>query len=159
MLKISKEIILYSLIVNDFFCLILLSMFRGWLIIQIKFRTNSKNQIYSYQYIFNIILGFIKNFKKMLKIRGMGFKVSVVKTKLIIKIGLSHRIIYILENNLKIKYNNKQFIIIYSRCLSSIKNFYFLFQKFNSKNKYKKKGNFFKGIIYFLKFNSKKTKF
>ena len=166
LLNIPKEIVSYSFIVNKIFVLVFISLYRGWSVLKLNAQgfVLKLNNIYFYKcnnfnICNNIILGLYKNYNKFLKLRGMGFKYLLVRYSLLLKINFSNRLVYNIENNMKIYYKTKQQINVVSRCLFKIQNLMFFFNDLNRKHIYKKKGVFIKGYIYFLKFSSKKLKF
>ena len=112
MLCLPKEVVFYSFIVKNILLVVILSMFRGWSIIRVKV-TNFFSKFYSL--LFVVYLGMYKNFNFFFKFRGVGFKVSVLKSNLIFKLGYSHRILYNINSNKKIYYKEKQILNIYSR--------------------------------------------
>lgn len=156
MLCLPKEVVFYSFIVKKILLVLILSMFRGWGIIKLNV-TNFFSRFYSL--LFVVYLGMYKNFNFFFKFRGVGFKVSVLKSNLIFKLGYSHRILYSINSNKKIYYKEKQVLDISSRNWLHIKKLFYFFQKLNVRKKYKKKGVFFKGMFFFFKLSSKKAKF
>lgn len=104
-------------------------------------------------------LGCYKNFVQLLNLRGMGYKVLLVKSTLVLKLSQSHRLVYTLKKNLKVLYINKQILKVLSKSLNLLKKVIYFLQKYGKINTYKKKGIFFKGSIVSLKISSKKSKF
>ena len=166
----SKEIILYCFNKNSNLFLILISNLQGWGLVQLKYKffIIKANKLFIYNllaliksyisFLINFFLGFFKNYFQYLKIKGMGFKIILVGLNLLLKLGFSHRIIYICMNNWRFQYLNKQLLKINSRCFFTIKNFVYSFQKIRKLNSYKKKGIFIKGSIIKIKVSSKKAK-
>jgi ribosomal protein L6P/L9E len=105
------------------------------------------------------LLGCYKNFIQRLKLKGMGYKTTVVGLNVVFKLSQSHRLVYKIKQNVKIIYLHKQLLVLKSKSLCLLKTLVFFFQKFGKKNVYKKKGIFLKGCLVAIKINSKKSKF
>ena len=142
----------------------------GWGIIEIKSKYillyNKFFYLYNFliflntytSFLINFFFGFYKNYSLFLKIKGIGYKIISIGLNLLIKLGFSHRILYLFKKNVRFFLNNKQSILIKSRSLSEIKNILFIFQKIRQVNTYKKKGIFIKGSIIKIKVSKKKSK-
>jgi len=127
-----------------------------------------KNRVYLYNFIFYVksyisffkffILGFYKNYFHFLKLKGIGYKIILFSLNIIIKLGFSHRILFLLKKDLKVQYINKQLLKIESRYLNIVKNTIFMFINIRKINLYKKKGFFFKSPIIKIKISNKKSK-
>jgi len=167
-----KELISYICKINNFVILIMISVFRGWSILVKNIITflscnylMKKKFIYFYSVFFkfgvffNSIMGLLQNFSYFFKIRGMGFKASILNSILILKVGFSHNLLYHVENVIQIIFKNKQFFIIRSRCFFSLLRLVYFFKELNKRNCYKKKGIFFKGFFFSHKLSNKKSKF
>jgi len=89
----------------------------------------------------------------------MGFKFIVVKNIIILKLGYSHRILFLSEVDTQVLYLNKYLIKIDCRSIFQLKKIVHSFLRARKKNAYKKKGIFIKGSILKLKLSSKKSKF
>jgi ribosomal protein L6P/L9E len=89
----------------------------------------------------------------------MGYKNAIIGSKLILRLAPSHRLVYNIQDNLKLTYINKQYLVLKSKSLSLVKKVVFFLQKFGKINAYKKIGIFLKGNIIFVKTSSKKSKF
>jgi ribosomal protein L6P/L9E len=93
-----------------------------------------------------------------MKFKGVGYKIIKIGLNFLLKVGFSHRIVYLLKKNLRVNFYNKQLIKIESRSLSILKNCIYVFQKISKLNSYKKKGFFLRGSIIKIKINKKKSK-
>ena len=69
------------------------------------------NNINSVNLLKNIILGVSKGYSKKLKIVGVEYKVNIENNKLILRLGFSHEIIYIIPHNIQI-YNPKANLLV-----------------------------------------------
>lgn len=107
--------------------------------------------------LFNFFLGFYKNYSQYLKLKGVGFKAVVINLGLLIKLGYSHRVLYLFVKDLKFFYINKQLLQIEGRCVYKLKNLFYKFQTIRKSNVYKKKGIFLKGVILKMKVSNKKV--
>lgn len=174
MVIIPIELITYVYRTKSFIFLILISVLRGWCLIikniQKCFSCKyliKKNYLFFYgnnfllnNFLFlNRFLGLFQNFIFFLKIRGMGFKSSIIKSNLIIKLAYSHIIVYKIEKHIQLLFMNKQFFILRGRCLFGLLELIYFFKKINKNNSYKKKGIFLKGIFFSFKVSNKKSKF
>jgi len=124
-----------------------------------SFKFNKKTiQLTKFTYV-QYMCGFYLCYLQYLKIKGMGFKLSLCKNRIFFRLGQSHRIIYYLANNFKALFYNKLLIRLESRNLDKLKKAIFNLLKIVRKNSYKKKGLFIKGSIVKVKVSSKKSKF
>jgi len=60
----------------------------------------------------NIVAGMQKPFKTTLEINGVGYKASVDKNALILTLGYSHELLYILPNNINAVFEKPNLIIV-----------------------------------------------
>lgn len=168
--KFPKEIITYCFNKNSKLFLLSLSNLQGWSLIEIKSEyiiLNNKN-LYFYNFLslintynfflISFLFGLYKNYFCFLKFKGVGYKLIKVGFNFSIKLGFSHRILFILKKKSKFQYINKQLLKIESRSLANMKNIIFTFQKIRKMNSYKKKGVFLKGSIIKIKISKKKSK-
>jgi ribosomal protein L6P/L9E len=109
-------------------------------------------------FVINFLFGLYKNYHIYFRLKGIGYKMMKIGLNFLLKIGFSHRIIYLIKKNLRFSYQNKQLLKIESRSLFNLKNIIFIFQKIRKINCYKKKGIFLKGSMVKIKINKKKAK-
>jgi hypothetical protein len=170
MSRLSTELIVYLFKKKAVSCLFTLSPNRGWGVIKIynafylfkarsiKFYTHSI-QCKSHRVFFLIFfLGFHKNYLQHLQLKGMGFKILLLGKHFFLKLGLSHRIIFIVKNSFHFFYERRQLLTIESRSLCKVKVIAQKLQLLRKLNSYKKKGIFFKGCLFKPKLSSKKAK-
>jgi ribosomal protein L6P/L9E len=165
-----KELAIYFFNTKSKLFLIIISNLQGWFIICVKYNfiLVKSNKLYIYNlldfiktyiyYLINTFIGFLKNYFQYVKLKGMGYKVMVLTSNFSLKLGFSHRILYLCSNDLRINYLNKQLIKIESRSLLSIKSIIYLFQNIRKMSAYKIKGVFLKGSVVSIKINTKKSK-
>lgn len=170
MKEISRELVAYFISKNDFNFLVIVSNVKGWGLFKIKNKlVLMKNQnLYffsrfrylktSISFLSTYFVCFYRNIFHYLKIKGMGLKIIMLSNKLVFKLGNSHRIAYLCQNNLKINYIHKQLFKVESRSIFNLKGIVSLFTKLKKINSYKKKGIYLKGSIIKLKVSSKKSK-
>lgn len=168
-MNLSKELIIYCFNKKSKIFLLLISSIQGWGIFQIKYSYilvkekkiylyNSISLIKTYFFLLSsFLLGLFKIYFQYLKLKGMGFKAVVISFGLLLKLGYSHRVLYIFLNDLKFSYIHKQLLQIESRCLYKLKNLFYKFQKIRKSSVYKKKGIFLKGVILKVKVSTKKV--
>lgn len=168
--NISKEIVVYSFIYSQKIYLLLLSNLQGFGLIQLisNFFLINHKKCYIYNFLkynksytsslISFFLGFYKNYLYYLKIKGMGFKVVIIKTNLLLKLGYTHRSIYLYKKDIRLNYLNKHLLQLESRSISYLKNLIYNFTKIYKLIVYKKKGIFLKGVILKFKVSSKKIK-
>lgn len=159
-----KEVVFYLFRSSNLYLLLIISNLVGWKLIQIKnnfiLLKNSADFFCFYSlYIKKKFLGKYKPYFHNLNLKGMGYKISVVQSSLVLRLGQSHRLVYIVQKNVKIFYLNRQSFNIISDSLITLKQIVYFLQKFGKKNVYKKKGIFLKGAIFVAKVSSKKSKF
>lgn len=165
MLSIPKEIVVYALKRKNQNFLVILSISQGWGLLKvdsdIDFITiNYKKIVNSYKkLIINFLLGFYRFFSQFIKLKGMGYKSIILSSKLIFKLGYSHRILYKVYKDIKLLYISKQLLLFVGRSINKIKNIVYNLQCLRKANVYKKKGIFLKGSIIKIKQSSKKSKF
>jgi len=167
---LPKELALYYLNLKSNFFLIIVSNNQGWSLIKIKSNSilSRNNKLYCYDtlmkfnsynsYFSMIFLGFLQNYSQYIKLKGIGYKVTVLNSNLLFKLGFSHRILHLLITDSRITYLNKQWLRIENRSLFLLKEVIFIFQTMRKSNSYKKKGIFLKGALIKIKFNNKKSK-
>jgi hypothetical protein len=89
----------------------------------------------------------------------MGYKFILTNNILALKVGYSHRILFMSSLNIRCIYVTKQLLKINCRSLNQLKTVSFFFLKTRKQNFYNKKGIFIKGSIFQTKLSSKKSKF
>jgi ribosomal protein L6P/L9E len=91
----------------------------------------------------------------------MGFKGIVIKKSniLMLKLGFSHRVVFLNTSDVKFYYKGKTQFTIESRDYLYLTNILFSFKMLKKINAYIKKGIYIKGELYTFKFSSKKSKF
>jgi ribosomal protein L6P/L9E len=168
---IPNEIVIYYYSIKKHFFFIIVSNVQGWSIINLKYKLivirNNKFYVYNLllyiktynTYLTNIFLGYLKNYSQYVRVKGMGYKVVTLNTILLVKLGFSHRILYLFTNDFRLNYLNKQLLIFKSRCTYLLKQNIYLFQHIRKINSYKKKGIYIKGALIKVKINTKKSKF
>ena len=165
-----KELVVYCFKKKKNLFLIIISNKNGWSILNLKYKiVIIKNiEIYIYNFFFyfsayiwfliNIFVGLLFNYTQFIKLNGMGYKMIIANYNLIIKLGFSHRILYLIMDDLRFTYFNKQILKLNSRSLFLIKQMSHMFCTIKKNNMYKKKGIYIKGILIKLKISSKKSK-
>jgi hypothetical protein len=78
---------------------------------------------------------------------------------IILKIGYSHRILFLASVDMELTYFNKYLLKLDCRSLVQLKQSVQSFLRTRKSNAYKKKGIFIKGSIIKVKLSSKKSKF
>lgn len=168
--KFPKEIIVYYFNRYSKNFIFSISNLQGWGLLEInsKYLLLDNYGIYLYNvlhlfkrynfFLINFFFGLYRNYFIYLKFKGVGYKIIKIGLNFLLKVGFSHRIMYLLKKNLRFNFYNKQLIKIESRSLSVLKNCIYVFQKISKLNSYKKKGLFLKGSIVKIKINKKKSK-
>lgn len=155
---LNKNLVIYKIkqknTPNTF--LILISLKLGWLVYNLTFYYNKQLNI--------ILIGFLRLYKYHFKIKGFGFKWKYFvrfkkqKSMIYLKLGLTHRITFLILKNSKCKIKKKRLILLH-RSYIFIRNFFkilfFCFQTFI----YNKKGIYLRGTLWKLKLSKKKSKF
>ena len=147
--------------------LLLLSISRGWGICKclptsivldnsLSHFVFSKTHTY---FLYNMCLGFYKNYFYFLKLKGMGFRVLGHSKGLIFKLGCSHKFLFLKKTDIVFFYLARLIFSIKSRCILALKNILNTILNFKKRNSYKKKGIFYKGVVIKVKLTSKKSKF
>lgn len=165
----SKNIVSYCFLQKNKLFGLILSVRKGWGIINFPksfFLIKEKELHFFLSYnktylifLSNVFLGFQRGYFIFLKLKGIGYKYMWVKQDLILKFGVSHRIIFINYLNLYCKFINKYALFYMTRSFGLLKNLVQSFKKIRKENNYKKKGIFLKGSLITLKVSSKKSKF
>lgn len=164
---ISKELVVYSLKKKRNCFLLFLSLSQGWGINKvysglIPGNTRFKLVIFSkvkWAFISNLFLGFFRNYFYFLKLKGMGFKMLSHTIGIILKLGCSHRLLFIRQKEIALTYLSRHLLKIEGRSLTLLKTILFQLMKLRIRSVYKKKGIFLKGSILRFKVTSKKSKF
>jgi hypothetical protein len=169
MLKITNNIVFYYFNYNKKLLGVVISSIQGWGIINYKYKIGLiKNKIVylSSQYtknIFNrfesLVFGFQRGYFQYVQLKGIGYKFILANLVLSLKLGFSHRSLFINGLNLKCVFVTKYLLKINSRSLNQLKKISFFFNKTRKHNIYNKKGIFIKGSIIQTKLSSKKLKF
>jgi len=107
----------------------------------------------------HIFFGFQKGYSTFLKLRGLGYKFIRVFQTIVLKLGFSHRSIFINFLNVYCKFITKYILFFNTRSFFVIKKVIQFFNIIRKKNIYKKKGIFLKGSLISIKISSKKSKF
>lgn len=161
----SNNIVNYCFSTNKKLIGIMLSSINGWGIINFQHFIMVKNFVVHFfssenQKLLSVcVLGFSMGYSRFIKLKGIGYKFLRKKNNLILKFGLSHRVVY---SNLKNIYGfliNKATLKFKGRSISNLTNVVNSFKAIRKKNVYKKKGIFIKGGIFSLKISNKKVKF
>lgn len=170
---ISTELVSYYIKIKGKKYVLVISLLLGWGLLRILsgMVLSKKNKIYLFKkkksyltggILLNLILfGLCKKYVYFIKVRGMGFKGVVIKSKDIVslKLGFSHRIFFKLVEGIKMHFMKKQLFQFESRNYSQMLNIIYVLKKIQKINVYKKKGIFSKGEIFKLSVSSKKVKF
>lgn len=167
--NLSKNTVSYCFLKKKNLFGLVLSLSKGWGIINFNryFFLLKNKEFYSFipwkksylSFLMMYFLGFQKGYFKYLKLKGMGFKFVSINNKLIIKIGFSHRVVFINFINIYCGFINKYFLVFESRSFWSLGKLLQIFSNIRKKNIYKKKGIFLKGALINIKISSKKSKF
>jgi ribosomal protein L6P/L9E len=163
---IAKELTVYSIKKKKNYFLLFLSISQGWGVTKICSKLLPR---YGFRFIFfskvhscffsNLFLGFFRTYFYFLKLKGMGFKMLFHLQCIILKLGYSHRILFVRQKEITFTYLNRRSLKIEGRSLSLIKTSLFKFMLLKRKSVYKKKGIFLKGSTLSFKITSKKSKF
>ena len=100
--------------------------------------------------------GIVQNFKKILILKGLGFKVFKVENELIFKLGYSHDVIVAIPVDIKIELLKTNQFILYSSDWEKLTQFCANLKKLKKINPYKGKGLLFKDENIKLKEGKKK---
>jgi len=100
--------------------------------------------------------GIIQNFKKILILKGLGFKVFKEKEQLIFKLGYSHDVIVNIPSDIKVELLKANQFILYSSDWEKLTQFCANLKKLRKVNPYKGKGLLFKDENIKLKEGKKK---
>jgi ribosomal protein L6P/L9E len=163
---IPQELVVYCIKKKKNYFLLCLSISQGWGFTKICNRLSSaesfKLLFFSNAqtcFLFNMFLGFFRNYFYFLKLKGMGFKMICHPLGIILKLGFSHRAFLIRRQELAFVWLNRHYLRIEGRSLILIKNSMFRFMALKKKSVYEKKGIFLKGSTLKFKVTSKKSKF
>ena len=114
-----KEISLTCFKEKKNYVLIWVSLFYGWgLKVFYNDHRKCKNRFFfltEFSKILNIFFGFYKCYKHFIKVKGMGFKITSLLTSINLRLGFSHRILFILPKDIKFLFFNKQLFLIFGR--------------------------------------------
>ena len=110
-------------------------------------------------WINNFCFGLHRKFKVFLSFVGLGYKRIFYFGNLVLKLGFSHRLLFLACNDLKLFLFKKRKIKVESRDFTLSESCRLKFLQLSSKSSYKRKGIFFKGNRIKLKLSSKKSKF
>lgn len=102
------------------------------------------------------IQGLIQNFKKILILSGLGFKIFKEKNQLILKLGYSHDILIDIPKNITVELLKSNQFILYSFDWGELTQFCANLKKLRKINPYKGKGLLFKNENIKLKEGKKK---
>ena len=147
--------------------LLILSISRGWgickcLTTSIVLDSSLSHFVFSKAhryFLYNMCVGFYKNYFYFLKLKGMGFRVLGHSKGLIFKLGCSHKLLFLKKIDIVFFYLARLIFTIKGRCVLTLKNILSTILSFKKKNSYKRKGIFYKGVITKVKLTSKKSKF
>jgi ribosomal protein L6P/L9E len=166
---LSKNITSYFFSQNKKIFVLVISQTKGWGIILYKkpcfLYKNNKVFFYltciksSLTFFSTLFFGFQKGYFKYLILKGMNYKFTTSYNNIILKLGFSHRILFINFIDTKCRLITKYFLKLESRSLLSLKKTIQLFIIIRKKNSYIKKGIFLKGSLIKIKSSSKKSKF
>nr|YP_009118089.1 ribosomal protein L6 [Malawimonas californiana]AJF22871.1 ribosomal protein L6 [Malawimonas californiana] len=106
----------------------------------------------------NMIIGVTKGYIIKLKIIGIGYKASIIKNTLRLKIGYTNPMRIRIPLDVKIKCVRNTIIYLYSSNLQKIKEFATLVRSYKKPDPYKGKGIRFFNEVVVLKEGKKKTK-
>lgn len=106
----------------------------------------------------NLIFGLIKSYYKYIQLRGRSFRYLYILSNLIIKFGYSHKLYYIVSNNICFTLITKQILKVSGKSLQRLKNIFFDLHSIRKFDKYKGKGLLYYKDSLILKASSKKTK-
>lgn len=158
-----KEVKLFFLTNKKNIRILYVSLLHGWGLINFKRQQQKVNSSFLYKsekhLIINKIFGYYKTYLQFLKLKGMGYKFTLVSKGICLRLGFSHRLLYLISKGLKINYLNKQLILLKSRNLFLLKNLFYRFKNIKKLDAYKKKGLYIKGVLLKTKESSKKGKF
>ena len=167
--KYSMNTLTYCFLQNKKLFGLVVSFSKGWGIFSFKkdYFLLKENNCYSFLYhrksqftlLSIFFLGFQRGYFYYLKLKGIGYKFTMLKDNIIFKFGFSHRIVYINYIDVYCKFFTKYLLFLESRSLWVLKKLLYDFFNIRKKNAYKKKGIFLKGCLFSIKISSKKSKF
>jgi hypothetical protein len=169
MLEITNNTVFYCFNHNKKLFGVVISSLKGWGLVNYKYKICLVKDKFFYLFpfysndIFNsfdsLVFGFQKGYFQYLQLKGMGYKFILTNNILALKVGYSHRILFMSSLNIRCIYVTKQLLKINCRSLNQLKTVSFFFLKARKQNIYNKKGIFIKGSIFQTKLSSKKSKF
>lgn len=158
-----KEIKLFLLTDKKNIRILYVSLLHGWGLINLKRQQQKLNSFLLYKpekyLIINKIFGYYKTYFHFLKLKGMGYKFTALNAAVCLRIGFSHKVLYLISSGIKVNYLSKQLILLKSRDLYLLKNLFYNFKNLKKLDAYKKKGLYIKGVLLKTKESSKKGKF
>ena len=114
---------------------------------------------FSSSFLFNnLIFGLIKSYFKFIQLRGRSFRYLYFLSNLILKFGFSHKLYYIVSNNICVTLITKQIFKVSGKSLQRLKSIFFDLHSIRKFDKYKGKGLLYYKDSLILKASSKKTK-
>lgn len=106
----------------------------------------------------NLIFGLIKSYFKFIQLRGRSFRYLCILSNLILKFGYSHKLYYLIPNNICVTLITKQVLKISGKSLQRLKHIFFDLHSIRKFDKYTGKGLLYYKDSLVLKASSKKTK-
>lgn len=106
----------------------------------------------------NIIFGVIRGYLKYVQLKGRSFKYLLRHSNLVLKFGFSHKVYYLLLNNICITLLTKQILKVTSKTFQKVSCIFFDLHSIRKFDKYKGKGLIYYKDSILLKTSSKKTK-
>merc|ERR1712137_1292681 len=102
MLSMPKEVVFYLFRSSNLYLLLIISNLVGWKLIQIKnnfilLKKTADFFCFYSLYIKKNFLGKYKSYFHNLNLKGMGYKISIVQSSLVLRLGQSHRLVYIVQ--------------------------------------------------------------
>ena len=103
---------------------------------------NKVNALWGTQYslLKNSIKGISQGYKKTLELVGVGFRVSVVENKLLLKLGYSHEVLFEIPSNIVIQCPSPDKISVFGICKQKVNKVVSLIQRLKKIDLYKGKG-------------------
>ena len=110
--------------------LFILSISRGWgiskclttsIVLDNSLSQSILSKAHKY-FLYNMCLGFYKNYFYFLKLKGMGFRVLGHRKGLIFKLGCSHKLLFLKKIDIVFFYLARLIFTIKGRCVLTLKN-------------------------------------
>ena len=160
-----KEVVLYFIKTNYVNTIISISSVLGWGVTcftnKLVFNSNIHSILFNKtfgSYFNNFQLGFRNMYCYILKLKGFGLKILKHYKGLILKLGYSHKILFLFTQSVSLIYTNRQALKIKGRLIDKVKMVLFDIFKLKKSSPYYIRFWRLKGEKKFIKASKKKTK-